>query len=517
VPFWRTHWLYRRLGPRYPKAFYLLLVGVGLGVAAGSTLLVDTYYGLTTRETLKIAGIAVVITLVGLTKSYRRAAPRITPLREWIEGKRDPESTLEAWDAAVNLPMRVMRYDAPLPILFVSVVAAAAFTATLNVPWTAFFPLLAGALVTGAYALILQYFGIEIGLRPVVEDINTHMPANFGFTPTGLPLRTKLLAILPAMNVITGLVVGGLTSDHTGSAGLGLIVLVSTGVAFTIALELALLLTDSVLRPVGALRTGMARVAEGDYGTRVDVTTSDELGELSDRFNRMVEGLAERERLRDAFGTYLDRDVAAQILDEGGSADGVEVDASILFCDVRSFTTFASETDARAVVSELNDLFEILVPLVSKHGGHVDKFVGDGLLAVFGAPQQFADHADRAVAAAREMVTAVAAAGGQLQVGVGVNTGSVIAGSIGGGGRLNFSVIGDPVNVAARVEAATRETGDDILITDATCSRLTRDVPLQPRGEVELKGKSEPLVLWAIGGNDRAALRPQQAAEQAGA
>jgi class 3 adenylate cyclase len=343
------------------------------------------------------------------------------------------------------------------------------------------------------------------------------MPSKFGFKPTGLPLRTKLLTILPAMNVITGLVVGGLTSDHSGTTGLALIVLVSTGVAFTIALELAVLLTDSVLRPVSALRTGMAQVAGGDYETRVDVTTTDELGELSDGFNRMVEGLAERERLREAFGTYLDRDVAAQILEEGVSAEGVEVDASILFCDVRSFTTFASETDARAVVSELNELFEILVPLVSKHGGHVDKFVGDGLLAVFGAPQRFVDHADRAVAAAREMVSAVAAAGGQLEVGVGINTGSVIAGSIGGGGRLNFSVIGDPVNVAARVEAATRHTGDDILITDATCSRLTRDVPLQPRGDVELKGKSEPLELWAVGGDDRAGPLPAQAAEPAGA
>jgi adenylate cyclase len=142
-------------------------------------------------------------------------------------------------------------------------------------------------------------------------------------------------------------------------------------------------------------------------------------------------------------------------------------------------------------------MFEVMVPIVDRNGGHVDKFIGDGLLAVFGAPEAYADHADRAVAAACEIVAAVHDGDSGLSVGAGVNTGRVVAGSIGGAGRLNFSVIGDAVNVAARVEAATRETGDDVLITAATKRLLLNQLPLVSRGTVTLKGKAEPLEVFA--------------------
>src|SRR5206468_3940086 len=153
---------------------------------------------------------------------------------------------------------------------------------------------------------------------------------------------------------------------------------------------------------------------------------------------------------------------------------------------------------ATEVVERLNELFEIAVPIITRHGGHIDKFVGDGLLAVFGAPEPFADHAERAVRAACGMATTINSdEGPPLKIGVGVNSGRVVAGSIGGAGRLNFSVIGDAVNVAARVEAATRETGDHLLITRATRDALLRPAPLMSRGSVALKGKSEPIELLA--------------------
>ena len=150
------------------------------------------------------------------------------------------------------------------------------------------------------------------------------------------------------------------------------------------------------------------------------------------------------------------------------------------------------------MVARLNELFEIVVPIVTRHGGHVDKFVGDGLLAVFGAPESYPDHADRAVRAACEIATRVNSDEGPgLRIGVGVNTGPVVAGSIGGAGRLNFSVIGDPVNVAARVEAATREVDEDVLITEATRRELSSAIEVEPCGEHELKGIAEPVALYA--------------------
>jgi adenylate cyclase len=276
-----------------------------------------------------------------------------------------------------------------------------------------------------------------------------------------------------------------------------LAVVASVGVGVALSQELSVLLAEAITRPVERVRAAMARVAAGDLTARVPVTTSDELGELAHDFNVMARGLQEREQMRAAFGTYVDKEVAALILSGQYPEEGVEIDVSIMFCDIKGFTSYAEAAPATEVVATLNRLFSVMVPIVDEHGGHVDKFIGDGLLAVFGAPEAYDDHADRAVTTAREIVAATAALDTGLSVGAGVNSGRVVAGSIGGAGRLNFSVIGDAVNVAARVEAATRETGDDVLITQATASMLQREVPLVSRGSIPLKGKSEPLELFA--------------------
>jgi adenylate cyclase len=284
-------------------------------------------------------------------------------------------------------------------------------------------------------------------------------------------------------------------------------VLAATGVAFTISFELTVLLSRSILRPVRDLQAATQRVAKGDYDAHVPVTTTDELGDLSAGFNQMVQGLAERERIREAFGTYLDQEIADFILSEGYSPEGVEVDVTLLFCDVRDFTGFAAKATPTEVVANLNALFEQVVPIIAKHGGHVEKFVGDGLVAVFGAPERFSNHADRAVRAAVEIASVVNGRNGDgaepdsersaFQIGVGVNSGQVVAGSIGGGGRLNFSVIGDAVNMASRVEAATRDFDHDVLITAATRGKLSETIEVVECGQHRLKGYDEPVELFA--------------------
>jgi class 3 adenylate cyclase len=150
-------------------------------------------------------------------------------------------------------------------------------------------------------------------------------------------------------------------------------------------------------------------------------------------------------------------------------------------------------------VATLNELYEAVVPAILRHGGHANKFIGDGLLAVFGAPERHADHAVRAVAAAREIAQLVRrGVEGELRVGVGVNSGRVVVGTVGGGGRRDFTVIGDPVNTAARVEAATRVTGDDILITETTLRALgAHGDDFEERPSVPLKGKAATVRLYA--------------------
>ena len=213
----------------------------------------------------------------------------------------------------------------------------------------------------------------------------------------------------------------------------------------------------------------------------------------------MVAGLGERERLRDAFGAFVDPAVTARVLTEGTDLRGEEVEASILFLDVRGFTAYAEHADAHDVVAVLNELYELVVPVILRHGGHANKFIGDGLLAVFGAPERHADHARRAVAAAREIAAQVRdRMGERLRIGVGVNSGRVVVGTIGGGGRRDFTVIGDAVNTAARVEAATRVTGDDVLVTEATLRAIgPDDGGFVERPSAPLRGKASIVRLYA--------------------
>jgi adenylate cyclase len=312
-----------------------------------------------------------------------------------------------------------------------------------------------------------------------------------------LPLAKRLRIALPAYTTCSGIAVAGIVGGGGGSERLALVVVVSLVIGLLLSTELSVFLSSSITEPLSDVRRGLERVRSGQYDGQVPVLSSDEVGQLAHDFNRMTSGLAEREELREAFGTYVDRDVAELILSGQFPAEGVEVDVSLLFCDVRDFTAYAENAAATEVIATLNALFSEIVPIVEAYGGHVDKFMGDGLLAVFGAPGFHADHADRAVDAARMIVDAVALGTSGLCVGAGVNSGRVVAGPLGGAGRLNFSVIGDAVNVAARVEAATRQTGDDVLITAATRDMLVRPQALVSRGELPLKGKSAPVELFA--------------------
>jgi len=276
-------------------------------------------------------------------------------------------------------------------------------------------------------------------------------------------------------------------------------IVVLVAVALVVGLFAILVAVRSVSERVSALREAFALVQSGDFDARVVVDDASEIGRLQAGFNTMAAGLAERERIRAAFGTYVDRDVAEHILRSGTTLEGEEVEVTMMFVDVRGFTALAEELRPADVVTTLNRLFERIVPLVHEQGGHVDKYAGDGLFAVFGAPRRHPDHADRALVTAVRIANAVADEfDGALSVGVGLNSGPVVAGNVGGAGRLEFSVIGDAVNVAARVESATRQTGDPVLVSDRTLQMLTAGHgEFVERPGLALKGKATPVQLYA--------------------
>lgn len=255
------------------------------------------------------------------------------------------------------------------------------------------------------------------------------------------------------------------------------------------------------LQPIRDLAEGTKRVAAGDYSRRLPVFQDDDLGALTGSFNRMQAGLAERQRLHAAFGTYVAPSLAARLLEQGDDVfTGERREVTVMFVDIRDFTPFAEAHTAEDTVARLNALFEIVVPAVVDAGGHVNKFLGDGALAVFNAPNDLAHHADAAISAAILVHRLVSERLGELRIGIGINTGAVIAGTIGGGGKLEFTLIGDTVNVAARVEQLTKTTGDAILLTEQTVDALASRPPgLTDRGSHALKGKSAATRVFGIG------------------
>ena len=501
-------WFYSKLGRFYPATYLTLELQSAFFVTVGTLALLSIYYDALAEEYLPIGGVALVTTAIAVVLNLWRTYPQLRPITSWIKGRRDEESSVRAWSAAITLPLSLIKRDLWIPIVVVVIPTTVAALLFADLPWYSGVPIVTSALIAVGYGGILHYLMLETGMRPVLVDINHSLPPRQHADTAAIPLRWKLLATMPLINVITAFVVQALSTDNNAPAP-EVDFMIAVAVATAISLELSVMLSKSILRPIGDLQKATERIAEGDYDVKVPVTTGDELGELAASFNDMASGLAERERIRDAFGTYLDREVAEYILSEGFDEEGMATEVSVLFVDVVDFTTFAARAEAREVVACLNELFEVVVPVIARHGGHVDKFEGDGLLAVFGAPERMPDHADRALRAGLEMTRRVNGEAGirgdgdspqgetLFRIGAGINSGEVVAGAIGGGGRLNFSVIGDAVNVAARVEAVTRKTGDDVLITEGTRHALRNDFELAERGTFELKGIDEPVPLYA--------------------
>lgn len=501
--------LYRRLGKLYFFAYAFFDVISALTICLGTVGLFKLYEDTSPTDFFVTLAFSEAVCFVTVLYVIYRGWRIARPLMDWVGGRRDEAASLEAWRCGVQFPRQFVAVSGWKPFALVALPISFFVTVYLDLPAYSALILFAGTLVAVSYAAVLHFFASELFLRPVLAHVHEHLPDDFEAVSRGVPLRWKLLGALPVINVITGVVVSGLsTSEQASLEDLGLDVVVAVIVAFTISFELTALVTKSVLDPVQDLLTATERVQKGDLSTRVPVVSGDEMGELAASFNAMVRGLSEREALREAFGSYVDPDVAERVLEEGELLEGEQVEATMLFVDIRDFTAFAENASAREAVAQLNDFFGLVVPVVLETRGHANKFIGDGLLAVFGAPDRHSDHADCALEAAEQIATCVEERyGGEFRIGIGINSGPVMVGTVGGGGRLEFTVIGDPVNVAARVEAQTRETGDTILVTESTRALVNDDwrERLEERGSIPLKGKSEPVPLYSLRGKSSVA------------
>jgi adenylate cyclase len=354
-----------------------------------------------------------------------------------------------------------------------------------------------GGLVTCALVFLLA----ERLLRPLTAlCLSTGSPARPQLP--GVAARALLSWTLGTGVVLLGVAligVGALHESRYTRERVGVAVLVLSAVGIVVGLLTMLGLARSLADPITALRRAAARVEQGDLDHELAVDDGSEVGLLQAAFNRMVAGLRERERIRDLFGRQVGEDVVRHALERGVALGGETREAAVLFVDIEGSTALARRRQATEVVELLNRFFAIVIEVVATHDGWVNKFEGDAALCVFGAPLSDPDAASHALAAARELRDRLATELTELRAGIGVSAGTVVAGNVGAASRFEYTVIGDPVNEAARLCDLAKRRRERVLASGSALDRASdEEARLWLAGEeVELRGRSVPTVLAA--------------------
>ena len=362
-------------------------------------------------------------------------------------------------------------------------------------------PFVAVASALGATATaIIGYLQSERVLRPVaVAALRDGVPENF--KAPGVIQRQVLTWVLstgvPLLAIIVARLAGQYTTFIAQNEQLNTPILLLAITALAVGLAGNVLVAMSIADPLRQLRWALGEVQRGNYNAHMQIYDASELGLLQAGFNDMVRDLSERQRLRDLFGRYVGEDVARRALERGTELGGQERDVAVLFIDLIGSTQLASTRPAAEVVSILNEFFRIIVDTVNRHGGFVNKFQGDAALAIFGAPIEHPDASGAALAASRELHDELVTVLGTTEFGIGVSAGRAIAGHIGALARFEYTVIGDPVNEAARLtELAKLEDGHVLASAIAVSGALDAEALCWDVGEtVELRGRSAPTQL----------------------
>lgn len=338
-----------------------------------------------------------------------------------------------------------------------------------------------------------------------------HPPEN-GLTLDREPDDTLLLYAKPVRLVGGGTVrlvlERSLDAELAPVRGVERLLLYGAIASLVAALLLAQALARTVSQPVQQLAEHTRRIAQGDYDTRITLPGSDEFSDLAKAFNAMSQGLAERDRVRDLLDKNVSPEIAARLLHEGDALGGEEREVTVVFVDIRRFTARAETLPPRQLLALLNRFFDRMSQEIEREGGVVDKYIGDAVMALFGAPLAQDDSAGRALRTALSMRRALAELNSELaregvpllEFGIGINTTRVVTGNIGSSRRRNYSVIGDGVNVAARLQAETRNPAHqaDIIVSAATLEAASAPPPSSPLGPIAIKGRSGSINAYAL-------------------
>ncbi|WP_121256049.1 adenylate/guanylate cyclase domain-containing protein [Nocardioides ferulae] len=494
----------RVLGPRDQSVFRLrlrvqllltvLLVGTNV-IAAGVVFLIASFVVPSpsptgaTRLALAIAvptyvGVAV---LVGVTVGTRLS---LRALGWATQGDRPHQRERLA---ALRVPQRLTVMQATLWL------AATVLFTTLSLVLQPERALSTGLAVgiAGLVACGIAFLLTDFVMRPVSAQALDGLPYDDRPRGAGVGGRMVLFWCLGTGAPVVGMVVASIVAaagDDDSRSRLPYTVLAIGAVVLVFGLLTTVLNARSVVAPVVSVRDALLDVERGDLDREVVVFDGTELGSLQAGFNAMVSGLREREHLRDLFGRHVGHDVARAAADDGVALGGEVRVVSVLFVDLVGSTSYAAEHDPAEVVDTLNRFFGVVVEEVDRQRGLVNKFIGDAVLAVFGAPVDHPDHAAAALAAARTMADRLAAEVPEIGVGIGVATGEAVAGNVGSASRLEYTVIGDAVNSAARLTDLAKQVPGQVLVAAQTVEAAHPDETAHWRAHepVVLRGRTSP-------------------------
>jgi adenylate cyclase len=399
--------------------------------------------------------------------------------------------------------------------------------------WGVLWPLLAGTFqwsaalrqmfgmvfIVGIVIATIVFFGIERIWRGELPRLFPAGDLEAADAPR-LSVRARLLAafLLTGLVPLAAMAVAALIraralhgADEAGAEAiidnLVMVVAMLAAAGALISIRLATYVAGSVAGPLSAVQGAMARVERGALDTRCAVVSNDELGAVAEGFNRMVGGLREREQIRETFGKYVSPEVRDEILAGRASLGGSLREVTILFADLRDFTPWVESSPAAEVVAGLNSYFGEMDAAIRAHRGLVLQFIGDEIEAVFGAPVTDPHHADAAVRAALAMQQRLEAwnaarrSAGQVELhhGIGVHTGTVLAGNIGSSERLSYALVGDAVNLASRIQSLNKDFGTTLLVSSTTRALLKDAYSLQALPAVKVKGRSAEVEVYSLG------------------
>ena len=374
------------------------------------------------------------------------------------------------------------------------------------------------ALFSGMTAWTLSYLAIEIlnrtVLLPKVFPEGHISRSGFSFRPSFKHLMLFCFivsSIFPVAILLSSYISVQINNGleiHSGVVFVSILLMI---IAFVITHGLSRL----ILNPLKSLTEASKRIQKGDYKSRVGIVTSDELGDLADSFNDMADSLAEKEFMRDTFGKVVDPEVRDYLMSGAGKASlgqalgGENREVTVLFCDIRSFTAMSEKMAAAEVVSLLNRYFTALGQCINSHHGIINKYIGDAIMAIFGAPVSSKNSAMDAFEAALDMRKALVRLNEEfkkeglpeVKFGIGIHTGPVFAGTIGAENRMEYTVIGDTVNTASRIESLCKTYTVDLLLSEAAAEKLAdqaaaSDKQLTFVADAQIRGKTEAMKVY---------------------